>query len=83
MDLLNHILSEIRRLNKKIVDNDEKEIQSKQEKRKNIVLIKRNIKILIYEKSLAKTLLLDIKKMKILKENIITLRNEIFLVNKY
>jgi len=83
MDLLNHILSEINRLDKEIDDNDEKEIQSKQEQRKTIVLIKRNIKILRYEKYLAKTILQDIKKIKILKENIINLRNEISLVNKY
>lgn len=67
MDLLNHILSEIHRLDKEIDDNDEKEIQSKQEKRKTIVLIKRNIKILRYEKYLATTVLQDIKKNKILK----------------
>ncbi|KAE9522903.1 hypothetical protein AGLY_016714 [Aphis glycines] len=83
MDLLNSILIEIHRLNEEIDDNDEKEIQSKQEQRKTIVLIKRNIKILRYEKYLAKTLLQDIKKIKILKENIINLRNEILLVNKY
>ena len=83
MDLLNHILSKIHRLDKEIDVNDEKEIQSIQEKRKTIVLIKRNIKILRYEKYLAKTLLQDIKKIKILKENIIKLRNEISLVNKY
>ncbi|KAE9521800.1 hypothetical protein AGLY_017801, partial [Aphis glycines] len=83
MDLLNYILIEIHRLNEEIDDNDEKEIQSKQEQRKTIVLIKRNIKILRYEKYLAKTLLQDIKKIKILKENIINLRNEILLVNKY
>ncbi len=83
MDLLNHVLSEIHRLDKEIDVNDEKEIQSIQEKRKTIVLIKRNIKILRYEKYLAKTLLQDIKKIKILKENIINLRNEISLVNKY
>ncbi|KAE9544099.1 hypothetical protein AGLY_001788 [Aphis glycines] len=79
MDLLNYILIEIHRLNEEIDDNDEKEIQSKQEQRKTIVLIKRNIKILRYEKYLAKTLLQDIKKIKILKENIINLRNEILL----
>ncbi|KAE9536141.1 hypothetical protein AGLY_007364 [Aphis glycines] len=83
MDLLNYIIIEIHRLNEEIDDNDEKEIQSKQEHRKTIVLIKRNIKILRYEKYLAKTLLQDIKKIKILKENIINLRNEILLVNKY
>ncbi|KAF0737858.1 Uncharacterized protein FWK35_00021031, partial [Aphis craccivora] len=54
MDLLNHVLSEIHRLDKEINVNDEKEIQSIQEKRKTIVLIKRNIKILRYEKYLAK-----------------------------
>ncbi|KAF0755387.1 Uncharacterized protein FWK35_00009529 [Aphis craccivora] len=67
MDLLNHVLSEIHRLDKEIDVNDEKEIQSKQEQRKTIVLIKRNIKILRYEKYLAKTILQDIKKNKNLK----------------
>ena len=67
MDLLNHILIEIHRLDEEIDDNDEKEVQSKHEQRKTIILIKRKIKILRYEKYLAKTLLQDIKKSKNLK----------------
>ncbi len=54
-------------MNKEVDDNDEMEILSKREQRKTIVLIKRNIKMLRYEKYLAKTLLQDIKKSKNLK----------------
>ena len=70
-------------MNKEVDDNDEMEILSKREQRKTIDLIKRNIKMLRYEKYLAKTLLQDTKKVKILKENVVNLRNEILLVNKY
>lgn len=69
-DLFNHIHNEIKRLKQQMVENEEREIQDQREKKNALTLIKRDIKMLKYEKYLAKTFTFDAVKIENLKEKI-------------
>uniref|UniRef100_A0A2S2PDR7 Uncharacterized protein n=1 Tax=Schizaphis graminum TaxID=13262 RepID=A0A2S2PDR7_SCHGA len=73
-DLFNHIKNEIKRLKQQMVENEEREIQDQREKRNSLNLIKRDLKMLKYEKYLAKTISFDPEKIKNIKERIIKLK---------
>jgi hypothetical protein len=82
-DLFNHIKNEIKRLKQQMVENEEREVQDQREKRNSLSLIKRDLKMLKYEKYLAKTISFDPEKIKNIKERIIKLKETQQLVKNY